>query len=68
MIYLLGGSGHVGHATPALFQRRGIAVRDVRRPDPNAAGVRSAEPEFPAGTAGGTGNPGARLRQLRPGQ
>jgi len=64
MIYLLGGSGYVGQAYQALFSRRGIAFRNVRRADLNyaEAGVlREAlareKPEFLVNAAGYTGKP-----------
>ena len=31
MIYLLGGSGYVGHAYQALFKRKGIPFRNIAR-------------------------------------
>ena len=33
MIYLLGGSGYVGHAYQALLTRKGIPFRNLRRAD-----------------------------------
>ena len=33
MIYLLGGSGYVGHAYQALLTQKGIAFRVLRRAD-----------------------------------
>jgi dTDP-4-dehydrorhamnose reductase len=64
MIYLLGGSGYVGHAYQDLLQRKGIAFRNVRRADLDyaSAGVlRDAlmrdRPDFLINAAGYTGKP-----------
>jgi len=64
MIYLLGGAGYVGQAYQALFVRRGIAFRVLRRADEDytAPGVLRAallrdKPEFLVNAAGYTGKP-----------
>lgn len=64
MIYLLGGSGYVGQAYQALFQRRGIPYRSVGRaeldyadPAALAAALRRDRPEFLVNAAGYTGKP-----------
>jgi dTDP-4-dehydrorhamnose reductase len=64
MIYLLGGSGYVGKAYQALFQRKGIAYRNLRRAEldyTNRETLREAlkkdRPEFLVNAAGYTGKP-----------
>lgn len=64
MIYLLGGSGYVGHAYQALLARKNLAYRNIRRSEldyGNAAALRAAlerdKPEFLINAAGYTGKP-----------
>lgn len=64
MIYLLGGSGYVGHAYQALLTRKGIPFRNLRRAeleysDPHvlAAALKRDQPEFLINAAGYTGKP-----------
>jgi dTDP-4-dehydrorhamnose reductase len=64
MIYLLGGSGYVGHAYQALLARKGIPFRSLSRAtldytDPAilTAELRRDRPEFLINTAGYTGKP-----------
>ena len=64
MIYLLGGSGYVGHAYQALLTRKGIPFRNLRRADVDytqPAVLRAAllrdKPEFLINAAGYTGKP-----------
>jgi dTDP-4-dehydrorhamnose reductase len=64
MIYLLGGSGYVGSAYQALFRRKAIAYRNLRRSEidytrPGAllAELRRDRPEFLVNAAGYTGKP-----------
>jgi len=71
MIYVLGGSGYVGHAYQALFQRQGIAFRNLRRADldyTNGAVLRDAlmreRPEFLINAAGYTGKPNVDACEL----
>jgi dTDP-4-dehydrorhamnose reductase len=71
MIYLLGGSGYVGHAYQALFKRRGIAFRNLRRSEldyTNAgvlvAALRADRPEFLVNAAGYTGKPNVDACEL----
>jgi dTDP-4-dehydrorhamnose reductase len=71
MIYLLGGSGYVGHAYQALFRLKGVAYRSLSRSevdytDPGA--LRSAlladRPEFLVNAAGYTGKPNVDACEL----
>ncbi len=64
MIYLLGGSGYVGHVYQELLQRKGIAFRNLRRADldyTDADVLRDAlkrdRPDFLINAAGYTGKP-----------
>lgn len=64
MIYLLGGSGYVGHAFQALFAQKQIPYRNLTRAeiDYTDEGVlrealRRAKPEFLINAAGYTGKP-----------
>lgn len=64
MIYLLGGSGYVGHAYQALLQRKGLPYRNLRRSEldyGDAEVLREAllrdRPEFLINAAGYTGKP-----------
>jgi dTDP-4-dehydrorhamnose reductase len=71
MIYLLGGSGYVGQAYQALFRRRGIAFRSLRRAEldyTDASVLRAAldkeKPEFLINAAGYTGKPNVDACEL----
>lgn len=71
MIYLLGGSGYVGHAYQALLARKGIAFRNLRRADVNYADratltelLRREKPEFLINAAGYTGKPNVDACEL----
>ncbi len=71
MIYLLGGSGYVGGAYQALFKRRGLAFRSLRRVDvdyADAGTLRAAlqrdRPEFLINAAGYTGKPNVDACEL----
>jgi len=71
MIYLLGGSGYVGHAYQALFKRRGLPFRNVARTELDytdvavlkAALVRD-KPAFLINAAGYTGKPNVDACEL----
>jgi dTDP-4-dehydrorhamnose reductase len=71
MIYLLGGSGYVGHAYQALLAKKGIPFRNLRRAEvdytnPNI--LRDAllrdKPEFLINAAGYTGKPNVDACEL----
>ena len=71
MIYLLGGSGYVGHAYQALFRLKGVAYRSLGRSEvdyTDAAALRSAllrdRPEFLINAAGYTGKPNVDACEL----
>lgn len=71
MIFLLGGSGYVGSAYQALFTRRGLAFRNVRRADfdyTNRAALtellRREKPAFLINAAGYTGKPNVDACEL----
>jgi dTDP-4-dehydrorhamnose reductase len=71
MIYLLGGSGYVGHAYQALLTRKGIPFRNLRRAEvdyTNGAVLRAAllrdKPEFLINAAGYTGKPNVDACEL----
>jgi len=71
MIYLLGGSGYVGHAYQALLARKGIPFRNLRRADVNYADratltdlLRREKPEFLINAAGYTGKPNVDACEL----
>src|SRR5665213_1198784 len=71
MIYLLGGSGYVGSAYQALFKRKGLAFRNLRRSEvdySDADTLRSAllrdRPEFLVNAAGYTGKPNVDACEL----
>jgi dTDP-4-dehydrorhamnose reductase len=71
MIYLLGGSGYVGHAYQALLKRKGLAFRNLRRSEvdyTDAATLRAAlladKPEFLINAAGYTGKPNVDACEL----
>jgi len=75
MIYLLGGSGYVGHAYQALLTRRGILFRNLRRaeldytsPPVLAAALRRDRPEFLINAAGYTGKPNVDACELHKGE
>jgi len=71
MIYLLGGSGYVGHAYQALLKRKGVPFRNLRRSEvdyTNVAVLRDAlnrdRPEFVINAAGYTGKPNVDACEL----
>jgi dTDP-4-dehydrorhamnose reductase len=71
MIYLLGGTGYVGHAYQALFRLKGIPFRNLRRADLDYTDrdrLRSAllqdRPEFLINAAGYTGKPNVDACEL----
>ena len=71
MIYLLGGSGYVGHAYQALFARKGIPFRILRRAEvdyTDPAILRAAllrdKPAFLINSAGYTGKPNVDTCEL----
>ena len=71
MIYLLGGSGYVGHAYQALFKRKGIPFRNLARSEVDYAdgdALRRAlgkdRPEFLINAAGYTGKPNVDACEL----
>lgn len=71
MIYLLGGSGYVGHAYQALLTRKGIPFRNVRRAELDYSKrevLRDAllqdRPEFVINAAGYTGKPNVDACEL----
>ena len=71
MIYLLGGSGYVGAAYQALFTRRGLPFRNVRRADLDYTDrikltdlLRREKPEFLINAAGYTGKPNVDACEL----
>ncbi len=71
MIYLLGGSGYVGHAYQALLTRKGLPFRNLRRAEvdySNKDALRAAllrdKPEFVINAAGYTGKPNVDACEL----
>jgi dTDP-4-dehydrorhamnose reductase len=71
MIYLLGGSGYVGSAYQALFKRKGLAFRSLRRSEVDysdraalLAELRREKPEFLINAAGYTGKPNVDACEL----
>lgn len=71
MIYLLGGSGYVGHAYQALLQRKGIPFRNLKRseldysdPAQLIAALQADRPEFLINAAGYTGKPNVDACEL----
>jgi dTDP-4-dehydrorhamnose reductase len=71
MIYLLGGSGYVGHSYQALLTRKGIPFRNVRRAELDysnlevlRAALRRDRPEFLINAAGYTGKPNVDACEL----
>jgi dTDP-4-dehydrorhamnose reductase len=75
MIYLLGGSGYVGHAYQALLTHKGIPFRNLRRaeldytsPPVLTAALRRDRPEFLINAAGYTGKPNVDACELHKGE
>jgi len=71
MIYLLGGSGYVGHAYQALLTGKGIPFRNLKRtevdytaPDVLREALRRDRPEFLINAAGYTGKPNVDACEL----
>ncbi len=71
MIYLLGGSGYVGAAYQALFTRRGLPFRNVRRAELDYTDrtkltelLRREKPHFLISAAGYTGKPNVDACEL----
>jgi dTDP-4-dehydrorhamnose reductase len=71
MIYLLGGSGYVGNAYQALFKRKGLAFRSLRRAEVDytdlgalRAALQRDRPEFLVNAAGYTGKPNVDACEL----
>ncbi|MBI2513729.1 MAG: sugar nucleotide-binding protein [Opitutae bacterium] len=71
MIYLLGGSGYVGHAYQALLARKSIPFRNLRRAEVNYADratltelLRREKPDFLINAAGYTGKPNVDACEL----
>ncbi|HVU34609.1 MAG TPA: sugar nucleotide-binding protein [Opitutaceae bacterium] len=71
MIYLLGGSGYVGHAYQALLTRKGIPFRNLRRAETDytnrdvlIAALRRDRPDFLINAAGYTGKPNVDACEL----
>ena len=71
MIYLLGGSGYVGHAYQALLTRKGIPFRNLRRAELDytnrevlTTALKADRPEFLINAAGYTGKPNVDACEL----
>jgi dTDP-4-dehydrorhamnose reductase len=71
MIYLLGGSGYVGHAFQALFKRKGIPFRNLRRAELDytqgdilSDALKREKPDFLINAAGYTGKPNVDACEL----
>jgi dTDP-4-dehydrorhamnose reductase len=71
MIYLLGGSGYIGNAYRAFFERSGVSFRSVSRPEVDytnlttlTALLKSAKPDFLINAAGYTGKPNVDACEL----
>ena len=71
MIYLLGGSGYVGHAYQQLLSRKGIPFKNLRRAELDYANpallteaLRRDRPEFLINAAGYTGKPNVDACEL----
>ena len=71
MIYLLGGSGYVGHAYQALLTRKNIPFRNLRRAEVDytdtatlTAALKADKPEFLINAAGYTGKPNVDACEL----
>lgn len=72
MIYLLGGSGYVGSAYQALFVRKGIRYRNLKRSEVDYGDVaklisvlRADKPSFLINAAGYTGKPNVDACEIR---
>jgi 3,5-epimerase/4-reductase len=71
MIYILGGSGYVGQAYQALFRRKGLSFRNLRRaeidyanPETLIRAIEKDRPEFLINAAGYTGKPNVDACEL----
>jgi dTDP-4-dehydrorhamnose reductase len=71
MIYLLGGSGYVGHAYQALLTRKGIPFRNLKRSELDysdvtrlTAALKADRPDFLINAAGYTGKPNVDACEL----
>jgi len=71
MIYLLGGSGYVGHAYQQLLSRKGISFKNLRRAELDYANpallteaLRRDRPKFLINAAGYTGKPNVDACEL----
>jgi len=71
MIYLLGGSGYVGHAYQQLLTRKGISFKNLRRKELDYAdparlteALKADRPEFVINAAGYTGKPNVDTCEL----
>ncbi|PWT79003.1 MAG: dTDP-4-dehydrorhamnose reductase [Acidobacteria bacterium] len=71
MIYLLGGSGYVGHAYQQFLSKNGIPFRNIRREDLDYTNLtfltktlRAEKPEFLINAAGYTGKPNVDACEL----
>jgi dTDP-4-dehydrorhamnose reductase len=71
MIYLLGGSGYVGHAYQALLTRKNIPFRNLRRAEVDytnpailTAALKADKPAFLINAAGYTGKPNVDACEL----
>jgi dTDP-4-dehydrorhamnose reductase len=71
MIYLLGGSGYVGHAYQSLLTRKGVPFRNLRRAELDytqpallIAALRRDKPDFLINAAGYTGKPNVDACEL----
>jgi dTDP-4-dehydrorhamnose reductase len=71
MIYLLGSSGYVGGAYQALFKRKGLPFRNIKRSDVDysdgptlRAALLRDKPEFVINAAGYTGKPNVDACEL----
>ena len=75
MIYLLGGSGYIGSAFAANFERRGIVFRNFSRSQLDytnlsvlTAALRKDQPEFLINAAGYTGKPNVDACEFHKGE
>jgi len=71
MIYLLGGSGYVGHAYQELLTRKGIPFRNLKRSEVDysdpavlTAALKAGKPDFLINAAGYTGKPNVDACEL----
>src|SRR5215216_6093956 len=71
MIYLLGGSGYVGHAYQALLASKGIRFRNLRRSETDytnpkvlTAALKADRVDFLINAAGYTGKPNVDACEL----